>query len=75
MTIASFVPFVSPYLIPMRLVFDAIEPWEIAVALILLAATVWLGLSLAARIYSAGVLLYGQRPSLRKMLRAARVSR
>jgi len=29
----------------------------------------------AARIYSAGVLLYGQRVGLRQVLKAARVSR
>jgi ABC-type multidrug transport system ATPase subunit len=32
-------------------------------------------LRIAARIYSAGVLLYGQRPGLRGMLRAVRVDR
>jgi hypothetical protein len=30
---------------------------------------------LAARIYSAGVLLYGQRLGIREVLKAARVSR
>jgi hypothetical protein len=30
---------------------------------------------LASRIYAAGVLLYGQRPSLRTIWRAARVAR
>ena len=32
-------------------------------------------LSIASRIYAAGVLLYGQRPSLRSMFRAVRVDR
>lgn len=73
--VASFIPFVSPYLMPTRLIFDAVEPWELVVAIVLLTATAWVGLMLAARIYSAGVLLYGQRPGIRKMLRAARVAR
>ena len=38
---------------------------------IFLAVALWL----AARIYSAGVLLYGQRASLRSVLRAVRVDR
>jgi ABC-type Na+ efflux pump permease subunit len=36
-----------------------------------LVAAIWL----ASRIYSAGVLMYGQRAGLRTVLRAARVSR
>ena len=38
-------------------------------------ATIAVALFLAARIYSAGVLLYGQRVGLRQVLKAARVSR
>ena len=38
-------------------------------------AAIAVALFLAARIYSAGVLLYGQRVGLRQILSAARVSR
>jgi hypothetical protein len=41
----------------------------------LLVAAIGLALVAASRIYSAGVLLYGQRVGLRQILRAARVSR
>ena len=41
----------------------------------LLAAAIGVALVAAARIYSAGVLLYGQRVGLRQVFRAARVSR
>jgi ABC-2 type transport system permease protein len=71
----SFVPFFSPYLIPIRMVMGQIEPWEIGVALILLLVGVALALWVAARIYSAGVLLYGQRAGLRAVWRAVRVNR
>jgi ABC-type Na+ efflux pump permease subunit len=43
----------------------------IAILLLTLVAAIWL----ASRIYSAGVLLYGQRAGVRTVLRAARVSR
>lgn len=36
-----------------------------------LVVSIWV----AARIYSAGVLLYGQRPGWRQVLRATRVAR
>ena len=71
----SFVPFFSPYLIPIRMVLGQIEPWEIGVAFALLLLGVAVALSVAARIYSAGVLLYGQRAGLRAVWRAVRVNR
>ncbi len=71
----SFVPFFSPYLIPTRLVLGSIEPWEIGLSFLLLLAGAAVALWLAARIYSAGVLLYGQRAGLRAVWRAVRVNR
>lgn len=72
----SLVPFFSPYLIPARMVLtSSVTAGEIAIALLLLAAAILAALWIAARIYAAGVLLYGQRPGLRQVLRAARVAR
>jgi ABC-2 type transport system permease protein len=75
MQVASLIPFFSPYLLPARAILDSVAPWEWMVAaalmLLVLAGALWV----AARIYSAGVLLYGQRPSLRAMMRAVRVDR
>lgn len=71
----SFVPFFSPYLIPIRMVLGRIEPWEIGLAFVFLLVGVALALWVAARIYSAGVLLYGQRAGLRAVWRAVRVNR
>ena len=52
-----------------------VEAWEFALAVVLLLAAIAVALFVAARIYSAGVLLYGQRVGLRQIIRAARVSR
>jgi len=71
----SFVPFFSPYLSPTRVVFGLIEPWEIGLAFVLLIAGAAVALWVAARIYSAGVLLYGQRAGLRAVWGAVRVNR
>ena len=73
--IASFVPFFSPYLMLARVSSGHVALWEFGLAVLLLAATTIVALFVAARIYSAGVLLYGQRVSLRQVFRAARVSR
>jgi ABC-2 type transport system permease protein len=73
--VLSFVPFFSPYLIPTRLILGSIAPWEIGLALVFLVLGVLLALWVAARVYSAGVLLYGQRTGLRNVWRAMRTSR
>jgi ABC-2 type transport system permease protein len=73
--IASFVPFFSPYLMLARVSMGHVEAWEFGLAVLLLVISIAVALFVAARIYSAGVLLYGQRLSLRQVLSAARVSR
>jgi ABC-2 type transport system permease protein len=73
--ILSLVPFFSPYLIPTRMVLGQIAPWEIALAFGFLVAGALVALWVAGRIYSAGVLLYGQRAGLRNVWRAVRVNR
>jgi len=73
--VASFVPFFSPYLMLARVSSGHVEAWEFALSVALLFASCVVALYVAARIYSAGVLLYGQRVGLREILKAARVSR
>jgi len=71
----SLVPFFSPYLMPMRMLLTSVSAPEILVALGILVVTLVAAIWLASRIYSAGVLMYGQRVGVRTLLRAARVSR
>jgi ABC-2 type transport system permease protein len=73
--LAAFVPFFSPYLMPARMLLTNVAGWEVVVAIVLLAITVAGAIWLAARIYSAGVLMYGQRVGVRTILRATRVAR
>lgn len=71
----SFVPFFSPYLIPARLILGELALWEVLLAGALLAAALIVVQWVAARLYSAGVLLYGQRAGMRSVWRAVRVHR
>jgi ABC-2 type transport system permease protein len=68
--ILSFVPFISPFFFPARIVLSDPVPWEYALSLALTLVGILGGLWVAARIYAAGVLLYGQRPTIRAMWRA-----
>jgi ABC-2 type transport system permease protein len=73
--VASLVPIFSPYLMLARVSAGHVELWELGLAVIFLVVAIAAALFVAARIYSAGVLLYGQRVGLREVFRAARVSR
>ena len=73
--ILSIVPFFSPYVMPARVLLTDPSATEIGLAIALLVVTVVVAIWLASRIYSAGVLLYGQRVGIRTVLRATRVSR
>jgi len=69
---ASYVPFWSPFVMLTRLSIGRVEPWEVVVSFGLLIVTIGIVGVIAIRIYSAGVLLYGQRPGLRAYFAAAR---
>ena len=70
--LASYVPFWSPFVMLTRLTVGRVEPWEIVVSLALLLITVPVFVVLAIRVYRAGTLLYGQRPSWRTFVAALR---
>ena len=69
---ASLVPFWSPFVMLTRLSVGRVEPHELVVSIALLLVTILAVAIVAIRIYSAGVLLYGQRPGLRAYVNAAR---
>lgn len=72
--VASYVPLWSPFVMLSRLAIGRVEPWELALSLGLLLVTVPLVALLAIRVYRAGVLLYGQPPSVGTFVRAVRGS-
>jgi ABC-2 type transport system permease protein len=72
--VLSFVPFTSPYLMLPRIATGGVGPAEVAVALAILVASIVVALRIAARIYAAGVLLYGQRPGIRPLWKSIRQS-
>jgi ABC-2 type transport system permease protein len=70
--IASYVPLWSPFVMLARLSVGRVEPWEVALSVGLLVVTVPIVTLLAIRVYRAGVLLYGQPPTLGTFMRALR---
>ena len=72
MAVLALIPFVSPFLMLSLISAGEVSAPEVAVAVVLLVASIGAALWIAARIYAAGVLLYGQRPGLRSIWRMAR---
>jgi ABC-type Na+ efflux pump permease subunit len=57
-----------------RLMVAAVEPWQLLLSIALLCGAIVIVAVVAARMYAAGVLLYGQRPGFRAFVAAARRS-
>jgi ABC-2 type transport system permease protein len=68
--ISSYVPFWSPFVMLTRLTVGHVEPWELVLSFGLLVASIPIVAVVAVRVYSAGVLLYGQRPGARAIVGA-----
>jgi ABC-2 type transport system permease protein len=70
--VLSQVPFVSPFMMLGRITSGQVTAPEVLLSICLLIVCIFGTLWIAARIYSAGVLLYGQRPGIRAILRLVR---
>ena len=68
--VASYVPFWSPFVMLTRLTVGRVEPWELVLSFGLLLLSIPVVGLIAVRVYSAGVLLYGQRPGARQIVGA-----
>jgi ABC-2 type transport system permease protein len=71
----SWIPFLAPYMMLSRFSDGSAAPVELVATMLLLAVTIVAATWVAARIYSAGVLMYGQRPGLRRMWTVIREGR
>lgn len=67
--VLSLIPPISPILMPSRIATGAASGWEIALALVLILATIMLLTWLGGRIYRAAILHTGSRVSLKTALR------
>jgi ABC-2 type transport system permease protein len=69
--LTSLVPPLSPFSMLARLMVSTVQPWEVALSIGVLIATIGLVAAATVRIYATGVLLYGQRPGIRAFIAAA----
>ncbi|MCI1982330.1 MAG: ABC transporter permease [Oscillospiraceae bacterium] len=75
MVVCSYIPFTSPMAMFTRIAMGNVAGWQIAVSVVILAAsTVGVGF-LAAAVYRMGVLLYGKAPKPREIFAMLKNSR
>jgi ABC-2 type transport system permease protein len=72
--VASLIPFCSPLLMNFRISLTHVPAWEIWLSIALMTATIAGILSLSARIYRIGILMYGKKPSVPEIVRWMRYS-
>jgi ABC-2 type transport system permease protein len=70
-TIAALIPFIAPYVVPIRMALDSIAWWEVLAAGLVMVATIVVLVRVSARIYAGALLQFGGRVRLRAAWRAA----
>jgi ABC-2 type transport system permease protein len=70
--VCSFVPFLSPLVMFMRICMTEVPLWESVLAIALNAAYVFGAGWAGAKVYRVGVMLYGNAPKLKDILRYVR---
>ncbi|HYO37504.1 MAG TPA: ABC transporter permease [Geodermatophilus sp.] len=68
--VTSYVPGLSPMVMPVRQAAGDVAPWEVAVAVVLMLVAIALVVRLGGRVYSGALLRTGGRTKLKEALRA-----
>ncbi|WP_336029967.1 ABC transporter permease [Geodermatophilus sp. FMUSA9-8] len=69
-TVTSYVPGLSPMVMPVRQAAGEVAPWEVGVAVVLMLVAIALVVRLGGRVYSGALLRTGGKTKLREALRA-----
>jgi ABC-2 type transport system permease protein len=70
--ITSFIPGLSPLVMPVRMAAGSVAAWEIALSVVLMLVAIVLVVRLGGRIYSGALLRTGGRTKIREALKAER---
>ncbi|NBD23909.1 ABC transporter permease [Paenibacillus glycinis] len=73
--VSSFIPFFSPYAMVVRLGLSDPPLWQVWLSIAILLASILACGWLSAKIYRAGVLMYGKKPSMKELFKAMRAYR
>lgn len=71
--VTTYIPFVSPFVVPIRVAYQEIALWEQALSVGVTIATIMLMVRFAGRVYAGGLLNFGGRMKLRQAYRSAEI--
>lgn len=69
--IATYIPASAPFVVPLRAAFDAISGVEVAIAIVVTVAAIWVLFAIGARVYAGAVLQTAGRMKIRDAWRSA----
>lgn len=69
--VGTFVPFTAPFVIPIRMAFNALPLWQHLVAIAIAIATIVILVRFGGRVYAGGALQFGGRVKWREAFRSA----
>ncbi len=70
--IMSLIPMFSPLVMVMRIAVKTPPAWQIALSYLLTTAFMFLMISVAAKVYRTGILMYGKKPTFAELWRWVR---
>lgn len=70
--VTSMVPILAPIIMPLRIAIEMPPAWQVWLSLLLTAGFIWLMVSVCARIYRVGILMYGKKPTFKELWRWVR---
>jgi ABC-2 type transport system permease protein len=71
--VISYIPFWTPTTMLMRVGVGSVAWWEILLTVVQMIMAIFICTAISARIYRFGVLMYGQKPGLGKLIRLVRM--
>jgi ABC-2 type transport system permease protein len=72
--VISYIPFWTPTTMLMRIGVGSATWWEIVITIVIMIVAIFVCAIFAARVYRYGVLMYGQKPSIRQLFNIARLT-
>ncbi|NCS89473.1 MAG: ABC transporter permease [Ignavibacteria bacterium] len=63
----SYIPFTTPSIMILRLNLQEVSPQEILITTLILIISIYITITVAAKIFKIGILSYGKRPSVREI--------
>jgi len=67
--VLSLVPLFSPLVMLARIILLQPPAWQVALAVAILAVSIYGAVAFSARVFRVGILMYGKRPSIREIVR------